>query len=137
MSKYQIFSNSNSIVQIAFSVVDKKRDFTHGLFAKRKMYFNRHNCYGVMKRHLWNLDLRDLPEVYERHCLFIRKIWFVCWRQNCCLFTWIFDYEQRQMINLQKLVEGYFNESHALSPAMTHSAYCLVQKNLPSKAELV
>ena len=26
-----------------------------------------------MKRHLCNLDLRDLPEVYERHCLFINK----------------------------------------------------------------
>ena len=60
--------------QIIFSVVDKKRDFTHGLCARRTLwYFNRRNCYGVMKRHLCNLDLRDLPEVYERHCLFINK----------------------------------------------------------------
>ena len=60
--------------QIIFSVVDKKRDFTHGLCARRTLwYFNRRNCYGVMKRHLCNLDLRDLPEVYERLCLFINK----------------------------------------------------------------
>ena len=64
----------DSKFQIIFSVVDKKRDFTHGLCARRTLwYFNRRNCYGVMKRHLCNLDLRDLPEVYEKHCLFINK----------------------------------------------------------------
>ena len=67
-----IFGDSK--FQIIFSVVDKKRDFTHGLCARRTLwYFNRRNCYGVMKRHLCNLDLRDLPEVYEKHCLFINK----------------------------------------------------------------
>ena len=27
----------------------------------------------MMKRHLCNLDLKDLPEVYEKVCLFINK----------------------------------------------------------------
>lgn len=60
--------------KLKFSVVDKRRDFTHGLCTRRTLwYFNRRNCFGVMKRHLCNLDLRDLPEVYEKKCLFINK----------------------------------------------------------------
>lgn len=55
-------------------ILDKKKDFTHGFCARRTLwYFNRRHCYGVMKRHLCNLDLRDLPEVYEKQCLFINK----------------------------------------------------------------
>lgn len=57
-----------------FLDVDKKYDYTHGICARRTLwYFNRKHCFGVMKRHLCNLDLRDLPEVYERNCLFINK----------------------------------------------------------------
>lgn len=49
-------------------------DYTQGLCARRTLwYYNKRVCHGQMKRHLCNLDLADLPEVYERVCLFINK----------------------------------------------------------------
>ena len=54
--------------------MDKKYDYTHGICSRRTLwYFLKKNCFGMMKRHLCNLDLKDLPEVYEKVCLFINK----------------------------------------------------------------
>ena len=59
-----------------FSILDTnhQKDMNRGLCIRRTLWEDTvKKCHGVMKNYNCNLALADLPEVFEKRCLFINK----------------------------------------------------------------